>query len=436
MPPGRTAAAGELTLAQNTSWINCDHEKNRKTGIAALFRPQTTKSKAFEMTKRFVESKEAVTAEKDETTGQKMMCIQDFKEVADRKLPRVHRNYYNDGSTDQITVRENSTAFLKYRIRPRVLVDVSQCCPSIECLGRKVAFPVGIAPTVQFIAHPDAEVATSRACARKGINMAIGSLASNTVKDICGAGKSVDSNMTYAMQMYPFKNRVMAAKLIKEAEAQGCKAVFLTADSPTLGVRYREWKDDFRIPSEQGFPNIGWTVERLRAQSNDSVGQDTLDDSQNWARDIAWFKSQTKMEIWIKGVLTAEDTQKAVEMGCHGIIVSNHGGRQLDGVPATIDALPECVKAASGRLKVHIDGGIRTGSDIFKAIALGAECCWLGRPALWALAYDGEKGMDLMLQVLYDDFVRCMKLAGCQTIKDITKASLGVVRHDGPLARL
>jgi (S)-2-hydroxy-acid oxidase len=236
------------------------------------------------------------------------------------------------------------------------------------------------------MAHQDAELATSRACARKGVNMVINSLASHTVRNICDAGKSVSPNMTYAMQMYPFRNRKMAAELIKEAEVQGCTAIFLTADSPVLGVRYNEWKDDFRIPADQGFPNIGWTAERIQEQSNDGIAQDTLDDSQNWERDIPWFRSQTNMEIWIKGVLTAEDTRKAIEMGCDGIIVSNHGGRELDGVPASLDALPECVEAANGRLKVHIDGGIRTGSDIFKAIALGAEHCWLGRPALWALA--------------------------------------------------
>ena len=267
-----------------------------------------------------------------------------------------------------------------------MLVDVSGCSPAVECLGRTVAFPVGIAPSVQSMAHPDAELATSRACARRGINMAISSLASHTVKDIRDAGKAVDSRMTHAMQMYPFRNRAMAARLLRDAEAQGCRAIFLTSDSPTLGIRYREWRDDFRIPSEKGFPNIGWTAEAIRAQSNDAVAQDTLDEGQNWERDLAWFKSRTKLEIWIKGVLTAEDTLKAVEMGCDGIIVSNHGGRQLDGVPATIDALPECVEAAAGRLKVHLDGGIRTGADIFKAIALGAEHVWLGRPALWALA--------------------------------------------------
>lgn len=285
-----------------------------------------------------------------------------------------------------VTVHENSSVFDKYRIRPRVFVDVSKCTPVVGCLGRTISFPVGISPAIQFIAHPEAELATARACSRRGVNMAIASLASRPIDEICAAGRAVDPGMTYAMQMYPFKNRTMLLKLIRAAEAQACKAIFLTADSPALGVRFREWKDDFRIPSDQGFPNIGWTAQRIQAQSNDAMAQDTLDETQNWERDIAWFRRNTKMEIWIKGILTAEDTEKAVEMGCAGIIVSNHGGRQLDSVPATLDALPECVKAASGRLKVHIDGGIRTGADIFKAIALGAECCWLGRPALWALA--------------------------------------------------
>lgn len=160
------------------------------------------------------------------------------------------------------------------------------------------------------------------------------------------------------------------------------------------------------------------------------------DDAHSWAREVPWLRSVTKMEIWIKGVLTAEDTLTAIEMGCDGIIVSNHGGRQLDGVPATIDALPECVAAANGRIPIHVDGGIRTGTDMFKALALGADMCWVGRPAIWGLAYDGERGVDVMLDILHNEFKRCMQLTGCKSVKDITKACLGVVRSDGPLARL
>lgn len=215
--------------------------------------------------------------------------------------------------------------------------------------------------------------------------MAVSSFATYHVKEIREAGLSVGP-IKHAMQMYTLKDRDHELEMIREAEKQGCTALFLTADSPVLGVRYNEWRNDFRTPEGLGFPNFGWDSERIRRTTHDDSFMNFNDSSHNWARDIPWLRSVTKMEIWIKGVVTAEDTLKAVEMGCDGILVSNHGGRQLDGVPATIDVLPECVEAAAGRIRIHVDGGIRSGTDMFKAIALGAEFCWVGRPIFWGLA--------------------------------------------------
>jgi len=194
------------------------------------------------------------------------------------------------------------------------------------------------------------------------------------------------SEIKHAIQMYTLKDRELELSIIREAESQGCSAIFLTADSPVLGVRYNEWRSDFRTPDGLGFPILNLDSERIRKQTHDNNFTAFNDDAHSWARDIPWLRSVTKMEIWIKGVLTAEDTLKAIEMGCDGIVVSNHGGRQLDGVPATIDALPECVAAAEGRIRIHVDGGVRSGTDMFKALALGAEYCWVGRPAIWGLA--------------------------------------------------
>lgn len=289
-----------------------------------------------------------------------------------------------------MTVSENSAAYRKYRIRPRVLKDVADADCSTVCLGARVPFPLGISPAgIQAMAHPDGELAVARVCAKKAIGMGISSFANHKVEDITAAGRGVNPNSRYAMQMYMMKDRELERRMLQIAETQGCSAVFLTADSPVLGVRYNETRADFGTPNGLHFPNMGWDAERIRTQSHDAGFLDFIDDGHNWARDIPWLRSVTKMEIWIKGVLTAEDTLKAVEMGCDGIIVSNHGGRQLDGVPATIDVLPECVAAAAGRIPIHIDGGIRTGADIFKALALGAEHVWIGRPALWALAVCG-----------------------------------------------
>lgn len=298
----------------------------------------------------------------------------------------VTLEFYNSGSTDQVTIHENSTAFSRYRLRPRVLVDVSGVDTSTNAFGRSISFPLSVSPAgLQAMAHPDGELATSRACARKGINMAISSFSNYSVEAVRSAGMEVGT-IDHAIQMYTMRDRELEEQIIRKAEAAGCKAIFLTADSPVLGVRYNEWRNDFRTPEGLELPVIGWTSQKVRSQTHDSGFVAFNDDSHSWARDIPWLKARTKMQIWIKGVLTAEDTLLAVEHGCDGIIVSNHGGRQLDGVMPTLDALPECVEAAKGRIVVHVDGGFRSGTDIFKALALGADCCWVGRPAIWGLA--------------------------------------------------
>ncbi|KAM0694409.1 hypothetical protein Q7P36_004764 [Cladosporium allicinum] len=367
---------------------------------------------------------------------EKILCIADLKEAASKKLPTGAREFYNSGSTEQVTINENSVAYSKYRVRPRVLVDVSKCDTSTEIFGEKIKFPLSVSPAgLQAMAHPDGELATSRACAKAGVSMGISSYANYNIERIRDAGLSV-GKINHAMQLYTMRDRELELRIIREAESQGCKAIFLTADSPVLGVRFNEWRNDFRTPEGFDFPIIDLTNEKIRTTTHDSTFLAFNDDSHSWHRDIPWLRSVTKMEIWIKGVLTAEDTLKAIEMGCDGILVSNHGGRQLDGVPATLDALPECVAAAEGRIRIHVDGGIRTGTDMFKALALGAECCWVGRPALWGLAYDGQKGVELMLDTFYNEFRRCMQLTGCNSVSDITRACLGLYKTDGPLARL
>ena len=215
--------------------------------------------------------------------------------------------------------------------------------------------------------------------------MAISTFSNYPISAVRSAGIEVGP-IAHTIQLYTMKDRALQERIIRNAEAEGCSAIFLTADSPVMGVRYNEWRSDFRTPAGLSYPILELTTEAIRSQTHDSGFMAFNDDAHNWSRDIRWLRSVTKMEIWIKGVLTAEDTELAVKHGCDGIVVSNHGGRQLDGVMATIDALPECMEAARGRIRVHVDGGIRTGTDIFKALALGAECCWVGRPALWGLA--------------------------------------------------
>lgn len=366
-------------------------------------------------------------------------------------------DFFNSGATNQVTVQENSTAYRKYRLLPRVLKDVSLVNTKISLFGREISFPLCVSPAgLQGMAHPDGELATSRACARMGINMGVSSYANHSVEQIIAAGKAIGP-IHHAMQLYSMTDREKEARIVRRAEAAGCKVIFLTADSPVLGVRYNEWRHEeaFKPPAGLAYPMIEKTAEEIQAQSHDDGFGSFSSDSHSWAKEVPWLRSITKMEIWIKGILTPEDVETAIEYGCDGVIISNHGGRQLDETPATIDVLPACAKAARGRIRIHIDGGIRSGSDIFKALALGAECCWVGRPVLWGLAvsvpdnikvmnadiwsliqYDGQMGVELMLKILYQDFTRCMQLAGCKSISEISPSSLGIVRPDGPLARL
>ncbi|CZT02100.1 probable glycolate oxidase [Rhynchosporium graminicola] len=353
-----------------------------------------------------------------------ILSIEDLQEAGSKKLPTSAREFFNSGATSQTTLHENSTAFSKYRLRPRVLKNVSKCSTSATVLGSRIAFPLGISPAgVQGMAHPEGEKATARACAVKGIHMGVSSFANHTVEEITAAGKAVGP-MTFVMQLYTMKDRALEERIIKRAEAAGCVAIFLTADSPVLGVRYNEWRNDFRAPAGLGFPMIERSTEQLQSQTHDSGFLEMNSDTHSWAEEIPWLRAKTKMQIWIKGVLTAEDVLLAREYGCDGVIVSNHGGRQLDGSPATIDVLAECVDAAAGEIKIHVDGGFRSGADIFKAIAIGAECCWIGRPAIWGLAYDGQIGVEKAVEILYDEFRRCMMLTGCKSVAEISKASI------------
>lgn len=257
---------------------------------------------------------------------------------------------------------------------------------STTVFGQKISFPLCVSPAgLQAMAHPDGELATARACAKRRVHMGISSYANHALEDIRGAGTAVWPGIAHGIQLYTMHDRAKQERIIRRAEAAGCTAVLLTADSPVLGVRRNEHRHDFRTPAGLVFPILERTSAAIRAQTHDGGFAAANSAAHSWA-EVAWLRRRTAMQIWIKGVLTAEDVALAREYGCDGVVASNHGGRQLDGTPATIDVLPECVRAADGKIKVHIDGGIRSGADIFKALALGADCCWVGRPALWGLA--------------------------------------------------
>ncbi|KAJ5159903.1 oxidoreductase [Penicillium canariense] len=358
---------------------------------------------------------------------EKILCIGDLEAAASKILPVSTRDFYNSGSTNQVTVRENSTAYNKYRILPRVLKDVSQVNTSTTLFDRNIKFPLCVAPAgLQAMAHPDGELATSRACARVGVHMGVSSYANHSVEQITSAGTEIGP-IHHVMQLYSMTDREKEARIVRRAEASGCKAIFLTADSPVLGVRYNEWRSGFQAPLGLGYPMIEKTTEQIQQESHDEVFSSFNSDSHSWAREIPWLRSITNMEIWIKGVLTPEDVEMAIEYGCDGVIISNHGGRQLDETPATID-----VPLLAQRLREAESESISTGAS--GLVATSSKRWHWERSVVGS--YNGQKGVELMLEVLYNEFKRCMQLTGCKSVSEIRSSSLGIVRSDGPLARL
>ncbi|KAL4802503.1 FMN-dependent dehydrogenase [Aspergillus unguis] len=354
--------------------------------------------------------------------------IDDLKRLGSAQLPLMYREYYNEGSMDLLTLAENETAFNRYKIRPRALVNVAEVDTRSEIFGTGVSFPLGLSPSAMHkLAHPDGEVATSQAAANAGVAMALSSYSTCSLEDVASQGAAAGN--PYAIQMCVLKDRSITIQLLRRAEAAGYKALFLSVDNAVLGKRLNEYRNSFALPDDMSWPNI------LSHSSDTSEGV-SYDASLDWETTIPWLREHTTLQIWLKGVNRPDDIELAIKHGVDGVVVSNHGGRQLDGMPATIDILRECAPIARGRIPLAIDGGIRRGSDIFKALALGATHCFVGRAAIWGLAYNGAKGVELGLKILLQELRITMALAGCPSIKDIDSSYLSVLRDDGVLAKL
>ncbi|KAK4488162.1 hypothetical protein RD792_003904, partial [Penstemon davidsonii] len=347
--------------------------------------------------------------------------VMEYEAIAKEKLPKMVYDYYASGAEDQWTLQENRNAFSKILFRPRILVDVSKIDTTTAILGFKISMPIMVAPTaMQKMAHPEGELATARAASAAGTIMTLSSLGTSSVEEVDSTGPGIRF-----FQLYVFKDRNVVLQLVRRAEKAGFKAIALTVDTPRLGRREADIKNGFALPSNLTLKNLEGldlgTIDRTNDSGLASYVADQVDRSLNW-KDVKWLQTITKLPILLKGVLTGEDASIAVQAGAAGIIVSNHGARQLDYVPATISALEEVVKAAQGRVPVFLDGGIRRGTDVFKALALGASGVFIGRPVVFSLAADGEAGVRKVLQMLHDEFELTMALSGCRSIKEITRA--------------
>ncbi|KAM4099688.1 hypothetical protein ACJW30_05G010000 [Castanea mollissima] len=330
--------------------------------------------------------------------------VNEFQELAREALPKMYYDFYAGGAEDQYTLKENVEAFHRIMIRPRILVDVSRIDMSTTVLGYKISAPILIAPTaLHKLAHPEGEVATARAAAACKTIMVLSFTSSCTVEEVASSCKAVRF-----FQLYVYKQREIAAVLVQRAERNGYKALVLTVDTPRFGRREADIKNKMVAPRLKN-------LEGLLSIEADS--------------DIEWLKSITNLPILIKGVLTGEDAIKAAEVGVAGIMVSNHGARQLDYTDATINVLEEVVHAVRGRVPVFFDGGVRRGTDIFKALALGAQAVLIGRPVIFGLAAKGEYGVRQVIQMLKDELELTMALSGCPSVKDITRRHVRTERE-------
>ncbi|NXW41491.1 HAOX2 oxidase, partial [Nyctiprogne leucopyga] len=336
-----------------------------------------------------------------------MVCLSDFEAYAKKYLPKIAWDFFAAGADDCSTRDENILAYKRIHFRPRMLRDVSMMDIRTKLLGTEISFPVGIAPTgFHQLAWPDGEKSTARAARAMNTCYIASTYSTCTLEEISAAAPGGFQ----WFQLYIHRNRAVSQSLVQRAEALGFQGLVLTADLPYTGKRRDDIRNGFRLPPHMKLKNLEGAFEVCKMS--------LLDPSVTW-NDIYWLRSLTHLPIIIKGILTKEDAELAVRHGVQGIIVSNHGGRQLDGGPATIDALVEVVEAVQGRVEIYLDGGIRKGSDVLKALALGARCVFIGRPALWGLAYKGEEGLQDVLRILQDEFRLSMALAGCASVSEI-----------------
>jgi len=378
--------------------------------------------------------------------------LDDLRDRARRRLPRMVFEFIDGGAEDETTVRANRHAFDDLAFRPRVLVDVSRRSQDVTLLGRSLSTPVLLAPTgLSRVAGRDGELAAARAATACGTLSVVSTAASVTLEDVAAA-----AGEPQWFQLYPWGDRAVTTALIERAQRLGYTAMVITADVPITGGRERDQRTGMTVPPRvtprtgydvarrprwlaelltgppitfanlvELFPHLGSSASSLAQQS-----LKLLSPAHTWA-DLAWMK-----EVWggptlLKGVMCAEDAVLAVEHGCDGVIVSNHGGRQCDHLPATIDVLPEVVAAVDGRAEVLLDGGVRRGSDVVKALALGARACLIGRPWLYGLATAGEAGVVQALEMLRTEIDRTLALVGRPAIGDLDPTVLRRRRGSG-----
>ncbi|HEU5284733.1 MAG TPA: alpha-hydroxy acid oxidase [Burkholderiales bacterium] len=371
-------------------------------------------------------------------------CIEDLRRIARRRLPRAIFDFVDGGAQDELTLHANRTDFQRVALAPRVLTDVSQRDASITLLGREIALPLVIAPTgLAGLLWRKGELALARAAEQAGIPYCLSQMAACAIEEVARA-----STVPFWFQTYLLKDRGINEALMQRAGRAGCQVLVVTVDTKAQGSRDRDVRNGFTVPPRPTLRNLldmAWRLHWLRgvalgprvtfANLADSlVGGDDIislarfaaeqyDFSVDWS-DIDWCRTRWRGKLAIKGVLTPQDARQAVEHGADALIVSNHGGRQVDGVPSALAALPAVVDAVQGRAEVILDGGVRRGGDVLKALALGARACMAGRPFLYGLAAAGERGVSQAIGLFAGEIDNNLALLGRPSARTLDRTAL------------
>ncbi len=349
------------------------------------------------------------------------ISILDFEAIARSRMEATAFDYFRSGADGESTLANNQSAYDQLQLHYRVLVDVSNRCQETVVLGRKLSMPILVAPTAfHKLANRDGETATARAAGKAGTVMILSTLSNSPMEEVVEA-----TSGPVWFQLYVYRDRGATKALVARAEAAGCEALVLTVDAPLLGRRLADVRNRFHLPPGLSVENLlpaglGDLPHNAPTSGLASYFAELLDPSLSW-KDLEWLRSITSLPLLLKGVVRSDDALRAAEYGAAGVVVSNHGGRQLDTSPATIEVLEEISQAVAGQLDVFVDGGIRRGTDVVKALALGARAVLVGRPVLWGLAAQGAVGVERILSLFREELDLAMALCGTPTLADITR---------------
>jgi 4-hydroxymandelate oxidase len=340
-----------------------------------------------------------------------IISLSDFEELSQTCMSPMALNYVAGGAADELTLKANCEEWKRIRLKPRVLVDVSRVDISTTLMGQQMPTPILLAPTAfHRLCHDEGERATIAGANRAGASLVLSTYATEAVETIAAAAAQ-----PLWFQMYAQSNRELNRALLERAEQAGCKAICLTVDTPVLGARNRESRSQFQIPADFKLPNLAFDSAAISQRIHH---QDPLSPTLTW-KDVEWLRSIATVPLILKGIINPDDAVRAAEAGIAGIIVSNHGGRNLDTLPSTAEALPRIAEKVRGMLTILVDGGIRRGTDVLKAIALGADAVLIGRPYLYGLAAAGAEGVARVLEILKTELKLALALTGRTSIREL-----------------